>query len=151
MTEAAQALDKKHGSETRQKGAFLAFRVTPEERAEVEAAAEAAGLTVSSFIRVKILKKIATGQKRKPRPDRVLLGQILGQLGKVGGNLNQIAKRLNEGKGVGAERITSATDEFLQLRDELLKAIKGLENDYQGQIQSGSEPACGLPSQAREK
>ena len=139
MTEPKETPAKKHGSETRQKTGWLHVRVSPEERAEIEAAAEAEGLTVGSFIRDKMLKKIATRPRRRPSLDRVLLGQILGQLGKLGGNLNQIARRLNEGKGVGAERINAASDEVLQLRDELLKAIRVLDYGNQGRQQTAGQ------------
>jgi hypothetical protein len=148
MTEQGNSGPKKHGTETRRKGALLAFRVAPEERAEIETAAEAEGLTVGSFIRGKILIKIRTQPKRKPALDRVLLGQILGQLGKLGGNLNQIAKKLNEGQRVDAGRITAATSEFSRLREELLNAIRILDNGYQGEIQRGGGSAGGVsPSQ----
>ncbi len=126
------------GSETRTKGGIIGFRVDAIERAEIESAAEAAGLTVGSYCRDTILSKALTTARRRPSLDRALLAQLLGQLGKLGGNMNQIAKRLNEGAGVGAERISSACGDFEILRAEILKAIRQLDHDNQGQVKASS-------------
>ena len=118
----------KHGSETRQKNAPpLSVRVTPAERAEIEAAAEEAKLTVASYIRETVLTAPQTKKVRRPSLDRTLLGQILGQLGKVGGNLNQIAHRLNEGRGVGTAKLEAALEDFKELRKEIIVALRKLE------------------------
>lgn len=118
----------KHGSETRQKSAPpLSVRVSPAERAEIEAAAEAANLTIASYIRETVLRAPQTKKVRRPSLDRALLAQMLGQLGKVGGNLNQIAHRLNEGRGVGAARIEAAVEDFKELRKEIIIALRKLE------------------------
>lgn len=119
---------QKSGSETRQKTAIIGFRVAEDERAEIEAAAEAGEVTLGTFCRDAILKKSKMKRTRKPSLDRVLLAQLLAQLGKVGGNLNQMAKRLNEGKGTGADRIFTALDELRILKESILKALRR-END----------------------
>jgi len=115
---------KKSGSENRERQPIIGFRVTPKERAEIEEAAEAEGLSMGSFIREKILTEAQeTMRTRKPSFDRVLLAQCVAQVGKVGANLNQIAKRLNQEKGVGLERISAALDDVAAIKTELLKAL----------------------------
>ena len=151
MVENTPEKAKAHGTENRKKGGIIGFRVDEAERAEIEAAAEAAGLTIGSFVRDTILSKVLTKPTRRPSLDRVLLSQLLGQLGKLGGNLNQIARRLNTGAGVGADRITAACEELWILKDEILKAIRRLDHDNQGQVQSGSGAAIGVPSDAGKK
>ena len=96
------------GTEQRQKSGQLAFRVSPEERAQIEAAADAAELTIGSFVRAKMLKKIVTKEVRRPSIDREILGRALGMLGKVGSNINQIAKHLNSGGNVPNAEIAKA-------------------------------------------
>lgn len=145
MQETNPGEGKPHGSESRKKGGIIGFRVDATERAEIEAAAEAAGLTIGSFVRDTMLRRVSTKPTRRPSLDRVLLSQLLGQLGKLGGNLNQIARRLNAGAGVGADRITAACDELWILKDEILKAIRRLDYDSQGQVQSSGGAISGLP------
>jgi hypothetical protein len=151
MTQKQGEIGKAHGSETRKKSGLIGFRVDPLERDEIEQAAEGAGLTVGSYIRDIVLEKARTQKTRRPSFDRVLLSQLLGQLGKVGSNLNQIAKRLNEGKGVGADRITAACDDFLILKEELLKAIGGLGCDNQRQIEGERRTTGKLSPYTRKK
>lgn len=126
-----QQTAQKHGTENRQKSGMIGFRVSPEERAEIEMAAAASGLTVGSFVREKLLKASTTRQTRKPALDLILLSKLLGQLGKIGGNLNQIAKRLNEGRGVGSERIVVVLSELSILKESILKALRR-EDDSKG-------------------
>lgn len=117
--------EKKCGSENRQKGFVIGVRVNEVEQAELKISAEAAGLSVPSFIRSKVLAEIQTASRPAPPSiDRKLLSQLLGQLGKVGSNINQIAHKLNEGGSIAAPRITGAIDDFEVLRDEILKALK---------------------------
>ena len=136
---------KKSGSETRRQTKVMGFRADPVEEAEIKAAAERAGLTVGSYIRAKVIKKPTTGKTRRPSLDRVLLSKLLVQLGKLGNNLNQIAKRLNQGGGVGAPRITAACDEFSILKKDILKALRR-PDDNQGQEQRQRGATGGLPS-----
>ena len=87
----------KKRSETRQKGRVLSIRVSEAERHDVEALAERAGLTVGSFVRSQILSMPTTRAVRRPVAEVKLLTALLGQLQKVGSNINQIARRVNSG------------------------------------------------------
>jgi hypothetical protein len=89
---------KKSGSATRQKQSVMTFRVTVEERQELDAAALAAGLTSGSYIRQSLLKAARTGKRRRPLADAAALPRLLGELNRIGGNINQIARRVNFGE-----------------------------------------------------
>jgi hypothetical protein len=91
------------GTETRQRGGIIGFRATAAERATIEAAAERAGLTLGSYIRGAVLAAPETRSRRRPAVEREALAQLLAQLGRVGGNVYQISRRLNFGEPVGAE------------------------------------------------
>ena len=138
------------GTEQRQKSSQLAFRVSPEERAQIEAAADAAELTIGSFVRGKMLKKIVTKEVRRPSIDREILGRALGMLGKVGSNINQIAKHMNSGGHTPAAEILKALNDFAILKEQILKAIGGL-CDSQGQVKASSGRAGALPNEAGKK
>ena len=138
MTDSPPA-QKKKKSETRKKVEFVGVRLTPNEMALCKARAEEAGLTVASYFRDIVLGDEAETQGRKvPSLDQTLISQLLGQIGKVGSNLNQIAKRLNEGGSVAAERVTAEISEVARLREDIFKAIRCLDYDNQRKVTSGS-------------
>jgi hypothetical protein len=86
---------RKSGSETRQRTGIIGFRATAAERAEIEAAAERAGLTLGSYIRGAVLSTQQTRGRRRPTIEHQALAQLLAQLGRVSGNVYQISKSLN--------------------------------------------------------
>ena len=86
------------GSETRRKTVTTTIRFTPEERAAVAAAADVQGLGPCSFARMVTLR--AAGRTPPPvrkRRDAIasVIGPVLGELGRIGSNINQIAKVAN--------------------------------------------------------
>lgn len=129
MAEESSKQQPRRRSEARQKGEMIGFRVTPEEKAEIEAAAEQAGLTVGSFVRDRILTKCKTGKRRKPSLDRVLLSKTLAQLGKVGSNLNQAVRLGHEGHVRGVERAVSFVDELRALKESILDALRRMNDN----------------------
>ena len=81
------------------------LRVTQDEHTELKQEAENYGYDFSTLLRLRIFGKIK-GMRitRRPSTDMMLLGDIIGKLtaltgevNKLGSNLNQIAKRLNKG------------------------------------------------------
>ena len=116
------------GSETRRKSATTTLRLTPEEAAAVRAAAAERGIGPSTFARMATLR--AAGRKpavpRRRRDHLALaLGPLLGELGRIGGLLNQLARKANQGISIPpgelaaleaeAQRLTAAV---LALREE---------------------------------
>lgn len=86
------------GSETRQKTTTTTIRLTPDERAAVASAAADQGLGPSTFTRVAAV--LAAGRTPPPIQKRYdvvagVIGPILGELGRIGNNVNQIAKVAN--------------------------------------------------------
>ncbi len=53
-------------------------------------------MSLSAYVCAKLGDSPGPRTRRNPGPDMVLLAKVLGQLGKTGSNLNQIAHRLNE-------------------------------------------------------
>jgi Mobilization protein NikA len=81
---------------TNPRSAWLpAIRVTPALRDKVTADAEAAGLSLGAFVRLRLDGSPGPRSRRNPGPDAVLLARVLAELGKSGSNLNQIAHQLN--------------------------------------------------------
>ena len=87
------------------------FRLSEEEAAKVMRSAENAGLSLSAYV-----KKLAVSSKVKPMViDREQGRRLIAELGKIGSNVNQIAKVANQSGGVDAgalSRLQESIDAF---------------------------------------
>jgi hypothetical protein len=108
------------GSETRQRGRLLGIRLTPEEYAPLEQGAANAGLKVASHARQLLVNAPRTRSRRRPLADVAALSALYAQLAKSGSNLNQIAKQLNSGERVLAEKI----DKTLAAHWDIISALR---------------------------
>lgn len=94
----------------RKKQIQIKFRVTEEEAERIKKKVEKSGMSQQEF-----LVKTALGKKIvNLEPIR----ELLPQLGKVGSNLNQIARRLNE-------------RQYVDYNGELSEALKGCDDVWQ--------------------
>ena len=114
---------KKSGSENRARGGVVAFRVSAEERAELEEKAELSGLSLGSYVRQCVLTAPKTRTVRRPPIEQKLLAQLLGQLGKTGGNIHQIVKHMNFGAGVMHDELRSALKAFEEAAGAIMEAM----------------------------
>lgn len=71
----------------------IRIRVTQAEKTLIWQQAREAGHTPSDYLRVRALASPPV--RRVPTPDRAVLLQLLAELGKIGSNVNQIARSLN--------------------------------------------------------
>lgn len=111
------------GSEKRQRSKPLTVRFTSEERAQIDADASAAGMTAGTYIRWRLTEGRAPRAVRRPPVELEALRVLLGQLGKVGSNLNQIAHRLNDGQPLASIQLTAGLKDVRAMRDAVLKAL----------------------------
>jgi hypothetical protein len=93
----------RRGSETRKKTRLVTSRYDADEFAELEEAASRSGFTLASYQRIQSLSKPKTRSTRRAPIERELLAKVLGQLGKIGSNLNQIARDAHLDREVQAE------------------------------------------------
>lgn len=111
------------GSDTRQKPHQIATRYSPDEFAQVAEAASRAGLTPASFQRVQTLgTPPKTRSTRRPPIERELLAKTLGQLGRIGSNLNQIARAANMNESE-RDDIGAAVAELRGILPDLMRAL----------------------------
>ncbi|WP_374617046.1 plasmid mobilization protein [Thauera aminoaromatica] len=97
-------------SNSRQRKLTLRCRALPTEAEQIRKLAEDLGLSVSEVLREAALgTKIRRPRKPLPSLDRQALAHLTGQLGKVGSNLNQIARHANGGHGLGDHESLAAT------------------------------------------
>jgi hypothetical protein len=110
MTEAISTRSRR-GSETRKKTIPVTTRYDAAEFAELDEAASRAGLTRASFQRVQSLATTPKTRSTRRAPiEREALAKILGALGKIGGNMNQIAHASHLGLGVEAQLVGTMKD-----------------------------------------
>ncbi len=112
-----------HGSEKRVRNRHLTVRLSPDERAAIDEAAERAGLMPGSYARNTLLGAPAPRTVRRPAVERRELARLLGELGKIGGNLNQLARTANAGVLVYGGEIETALGGLAEMRDAILTAL----------------------------
>lgn len=99
---------RRSGSERRQKGRLIPFRVSEAEGQELDALATRAGLTRGSYIRSRVLATPTTRAIRRPVVEVQVLTKLLAELGRVGSNINQLARRVNMNDTPLAQDISAA-------------------------------------------
>jgi hypothetical protein len=112
-----------HGTEKRVRATHLTVRLTADERGAIDAAAEKAGLATGSFARQAMLGAPAPRQVRRPPVERKELARLLGELGKVGGNLNQLTRSANAGIVPYGNEIEAMLGSLGEVRDAILAAL----------------------------
>jgi hypothetical protein len=116
---------KRSGSSKRQRDCVIKFRAKPDERAEIKARAEAAGLTVGSFIRSRTLTNPRTRAVHTLAPAVAEFRQFKGLLGRVGGNLAQFLRLANRGEIVPPDELAPAVQEARDLIAGMDAALEG--------------------------
>jgi hypothetical protein len=109
------------GSETRRRTRLVHVRFTPNEYDLLQRAAVQTQDTISNYVRRVVRGKPASG---RGTPGEVRLSALyLGQLGKIGSNLNQIARAVNMGLA-GQDVIAETLREAMDFRELLGKIIR---------------------------
>jgi hypothetical protein len=110
---------KQSGSETRKRNPIIGFRATDEECAQIQGAANRSGLTVSSYVRSRVLEMPTTRAVRRPPVETAQLAQLLGQLGTVGSAIAAIT----DGRGNGCAVSPALADDAVAAFRETARAI----------------------------
>jgi hypothetical protein len=123
---------RRSGSDKRQRNHILTMRFNQEEAAAIRQLAQTQGQSVSALLRTALLHS-------RPHPSRIdqqAVARLLGQLGKIGSNINQIAYHLNAGRPgdlIGGS-LEDALRDLSELRLVCLQAL-------------GKEPRRGAPQE----
>lgn len=110
------------GSETRRRHLRLSIRFTEQELAALAAKARHAGFAPSSYARFVLVGTKPLRAARRPTIEKELLARTLGQLGKIGSNLNQVARVLNRSPESASPLAAMATEIVAALGD--LRALR---------------------------
>lgn len=112
------------GSETRQATKTLHVRLTPQQHDELKKRAADHGYdTVAGYVTARCFSQ--QGKRTQPPLIRQDLARVVGQLGKWGGNLNQIARAMNSGGGsIRADQIAELQQQVRELSLMVQKALR---------------------------
>lgn len=113
------------GTENRHRDKLITVRVTEDERELIKARAEHAGVTVGTFARDALIGTYAPRRVRRPPAEKAELVRILGALGKIGSNVNQLAAKANVGvlRVLDPMALAQLQDDLDEMRDDLMRAL----------------------------
>jgi hypothetical protein len=106
------------------KTSFISVRCTAKERSKIDEAARQAGFSIGAYLRALALGDAGPRAVRRPPVERKELARLLGHLGKVGSNLNQLAHAFNSrGRVPGLAELNDMRSYVGQMRDALMAAL----------------------------
>jgi hypothetical protein len=109
---------------------LIHLRCTDHEHAAIKAVADDAGFSVGAFLRLLALGDAGPRAVRRPPVERAELVRILGELGKIGSNINQIAKAIHTTANLPSwSELAEIKFDIAAMRGVLLKA---LGHDHKG-------------------
>ena len=106
------------------KGRRIAVRLTDDDHSFLEQTAKDAGLSVGAFLRTIALGTAGARAVKRPPIDRKQLAKLLGEIGKLGSNVNQIARWANTDRAAPSfAEIVSMREDIAAMRAEVMKAL----------------------------
>lgn len=122
------------------------LRLNPDERPALDAAAEAAGLGPCSYARRAVMASVGRSASVRRRPDSLAraIGQALGDLGRIGNLLNQMARHAHVGGHVSGQALDGCKRELADLR-----ARRGVTVCFIDDAQSTSTCTVAIAAPAR--
>lgn len=116
---------KRGGSNKRQRGYQFVVRCTKDEFNEIAGNARDAGLRNAAWLRAKGLTKGDPGPRSQhiPPVENELLSTLMGALGRLNNNVNQIAHNLNKGEFYHAPELRQVLIDYPPIRDGIFQAL----------------------------
>lgn len=112
------------GSETRQRTKRRSVRFTADEFNRIATKADNSGLGFAAYLRAAALDGDAGPRAhRRPPADHKALRELLGHVGRIGNNINQIARVLNSGEAASLPELKEALHAYLEIRNAIFEAL----------------------------
>ncbi len=106
------------------KTSSISVRCTATERTTIDETAAQAGLSVGAYLRALALGKPGPRARRRPPIEREKLAQLLGHLGKIGSNINQLAHAYNgKGRVPALAELAVIKEEIAHIRSAIMTAL----------------------------
>ena len=110
-------------SEKRKRQFRVTIRLDEAEHTQINDRAENAGLTLSGYFRSAVLNTPPPPQSRRPPVDRAELAKLLAAIGRIGNNVNQLARVANAGSWPESKDLSKARADIKWIRTTLMKAL----------------------------
>lgn len=110
---------------------FVQARMTPSQKEEFVRRCQASGLSTGDYIRIACLGAKPLRATRNVSVDHKLITLAIGQLKRYGNLLNQIAKKLNQGKRARRKDIQDIQAALVEIRQLCLLFRQSLGYDTQ--------------------
>jgi uncharacterized protein (DUF1778 family) len=107
------------------KDKVVRMRLSADELASIEQAAQAADLTVSSFLRSLLLEGAGV-QPLLAEQDRMVMGFLADEMRAVGSNLNQLARVMNSARSVQGADLQASVGEVQIVVAAVLTELRAL-------------------------
>lgn len=114
---------KKPERKTRTVRVFI--RLLPEEKNLFEHMCQIAGVTQADYFRIRCLDQKPLRKRRRPDLDTKALCRLLSEFGRIGNNLNQMARKANSGYVPANDNLVQLQAQVKAMRQELHAALKG--------------------------
>ncbi|MGB7416262.1 MAG: plasmid mobilization relaxosome protein MobC [Thermosynechococcaceae cyanobacterium] len=101
----------------------IPFRVTPKELEQLDEDAQRSGRTRSDYIRKMLLNAPKPRQYRRPAGNEKLLASLIGHIGKLGSNINQIARNTNAGQSADTAYLQEGIVALREMKSDLKRAL----------------------------
>ena len=101
----------------------LSIRLSDTERVDIESRAQRAGLSMGGYCKFVIFNTDPPRRSRRVVPEKAELSRLIGQVSRVGANINQIAKQLNMYSAIDVVEVSNAMADVAELRASIMKAL----------------------------
>lgn len=101
----------------------LSIRLSDTERLDIESRAQRAGLSMGGYCKFVIFNTDPPRRSRRVVPEKAELSRLIGQVSRVGANINQIAKQLNMYSAIDVVEVSNAMADVAELRASIMKAL----------------------------
>ena len=106
------------------KSKLVPIRFTPGQFEQLTDTASEAGMSVGAFARAVLLGSPGPRAVRKPPVQKAELARLLGELGKIGSNVNQLARAYNQYRGLPEEQDLAAIKaDLMAMRAAIMQAL----------------------------
>jgi hypothetical protein len=106
------------------KDSFISVRCTAKDHAVIDESATSAGLSIGAYLRALALGGAGPRAVRRPPVERKELARLLGHLGKIGSNINQLAHAYNRDRLLpGLAELVAIRLDVGVMRAALLRAL----------------------------
>ena len=113
----------KHKREGERTGKRIVVRMTNEDYQTIAGFAERATLSLAGYVRERSLAEPTTRARWRPSVEVSSLVRLQADLNRIGNNLNQLAKRSNQGEVIAGGELHTALAEHRQILASILNML----------------------------